>query len=100
MKIINGKNYYTIKEILDKVNERCETKLKKNNSILQWFYRHKFPRYIDTCNTRYYDEEIMGEIIEYYDRRKKIKDIKAESKQKMRTLLDANKEFTRKYKTW
>lgn len=100
MKIINGKNYYTIKEILDKVNERCGTGLKKNNSILQWFYRHKFPRYIDACNTHYYDEEIMGEIIEYYDRRKKIKDIKAESKQKMRTLLDANKEFTRKYKTW
>ena len=99
MKVINNINYYTIDEMLKVANERHGIKIVKNNTILQWLYRHNFPKYIDKNhgNYNYYPESVVEEIIAYYYRRKQIKDIQSELKQKTRALIDDNKAFLKKY---
>lgn len=101
MKIIDGIKHYTINEILDMVNERCNTNIKKENNIWQWFYRHNFnvvkTGWKGTC---YYREDVVNDIVNYYYRRFEITRLKKNNhiKQRIKELNKANKEFFKKYK--
>ena len=43
MQIINDKKYYSIKEIINELNERFRFNFKKDNATFQRFYRRKYP---------------------------------------------------------
>lgn len=98
MQIINGKKYYSIKEIINKINEECGLNLKKNNSTYQRFYRNSFPFVMaktDEADYQYrlYDEDVVFEIIDFYNRKKKIKEyLKEATEMRVKNTL-----FIRKY---
>lgn len=99
MQIINDKKYYSIKEIIDKLNEKFGFDFKKDNSTFQRFYRRKYP-FIwgksEESDIKYklYSEDVMIEIINYYDRKEKIKEYSA----KITELLSENALFREKYR--
>ena len=102
MKIIDGIKHYTINEILDMVNEKCNTNVKKENNIWQWFYRHNF-NVVKTCwkgTCYYYREDVVNDIVNYYYRRFEIARLKKNNhiKQRIKELNRENKEFLKKYK--
>lgn len=99
MQIINDKKYYSIKEIINKINEKFGFGFKKDNSTFQRFYRRKYPFVwgkSEESDIKYklYSEDIMIEIINYYDRKEKIKEYSATIKE----LLSENALFREKYR--
>ena len=106
---MEDKEYYTSREILEAVNEKCGLNLVKNPSTYQWLYRHSLPKSAekDKHNAYLYDKSAAEEIINYFWRKQEIKRLKKkleqdslETKRELKALRDANKEFTAKYKTW
>lgn len=99
MQIINDKKYYSIKEIINELNERFGFDFKKDNSTFQRFYRRKYP-FIwgksEEADFKYklYSEDVMIEIINYYDRKEKIKEYFT----KIKELRAENTLFIEKYK--
>lgn len=102
MKIIDGIKHYTINEILDMVNEKCNTNIKKTYSIFQWFYRHNFDVVKGYWKGAfyYYREDVVNDIVNYYYRRFEIARLKQNNtiKQRIKELSRENKEFLKKYK--
>ena len=99
MQIIDGKKYYSIKEIVNKINEECGLNFKKDNSTFQRFYRRNFPFILgksEEVNFQYrlYSEDVMIELIDYYYRKKKIKEYLT----KVKKLRAENTIFIKKYK--
>lgn len=98
MQKIDGVKYYSIKEIVNKVNEETNINLKYDNSTLQRFYRRDFPHVLtksdETNHTwRVYSEDILIEIIDYYHRKQKIR----EYLKKVTELRKENTIFINKY---
>lgn len=99
MQIINDKKYYSIKEIINELNERFGFDFKKDNSTFQRFYRRKYPfvwgksEEVD-FQYKLYSEDVMIEIINYYDRKEKIKEYFT----KIKELRAENTLFIEKYK--
>ena len=79
MQIIDGKKYYSIKEIIKKVNEECGTTFELGTATYQ----------------RLYSEDILIEIQDYYYRKKKIKELW----QQVEKMRAKNTAFNNKYKT-
>ena len=99
MQIINGKKYYSIKEIINELNEKFGFNFKKDNSTFQRFYRRKYPFVwgkSEEADFQYklYSEDVMIEIINYYDRKEKIKEYSAT----ITELLSENALFREKYR--
>lgn len=99
MQIINDTKYYSIKEIINELNERFGFDFKKDNSTFQRFYRRKYPFILgksEEADFKYklYSEDVMIEIINYYDRKEKIKEYFT----KIKELRKANTFFIEKYK--
>lgn len=99
MQIINDKKYYSIKEIINELNERFGFDFKKDNSTFQRFYRRKYPFILgksEEADFKYklYSEDVMIEIINYYDRKEKIKEYFT----KIKELRAENTLFIEKYK--
>lgn len=101
MKIINSIKHYTINEILDMINEKCNTNIKKNNGIFQWFYRHNFNVVKSYWKGAfyYYSEDVVNDIVNYYYRRCEIEKLNKNNhiKQRIKELVKQNKEFLKKY---
>ena len=78
MKIIDNARYYTLKEVIDKINNRTGLKLKIDNATRQWFYRknHFFNKVKKIGWNYYYHKEIL----DYYLRRVEIKRIEKKNK--------------------
>ena len=100
MQIIDGKKYYSIKEIVKKVNEECGTTFELGTATYQRFYRRKFPHIwgkSEEANFQYrlYSEDILIEIQDYYYRKKKIKELW----QQVEEMRAKNTAFNNKYKT-
>lgn len=99
MQIINDKKYYSIKEIINELNEKFGFDFKKDNSTFQRFYRRKYP-FIwvksEEADIKYklYSEDVMIEIINYYDRKEKIREYLT----KVKELRAENTLFIEKYK--
>lgn len=99
MQIINDKKYYSIKEIINKINEKFGFNFKKDNSTFQRFYRRKYP-FIwgksEEADFQYklFSEDVMIEIINYYDRKEQIKEYFT----KIKELRAENTLFIEKYK--
>ena len=98
MQKIDGVKYYSIKEIVSKVNEETNINLKYDNSTLQRFYRRDFPHLMvksDETNHKWrvYSEDILIEIIDYYHRKQKIR----EYLKKVAELRKENNIFINKY---
>lgn len=99
MQIINDKKYYSIKEIINKLNEKFGFDFKKDNSTFQRFYRRKYPFVwgkSEESDIKYklYSEDVMIEIINYYNRKEKIKEYSAI----ITELLSENALFREKYR--
>lgn len=99
MQIIEGKKYYSLKEIIKKVNEECGTTFELGNTTYQRFYRRKFPYVLgksEEANFQYrlYSEDVLIDIIDYYCRKKKIKEYLKE----VENLRVENTAFNNKYK--
>lgn len=106
MKIINNARYYTLNEVIDKINNRTGLKLKIDNATRQWFYRknHFFTKVKKNGWNYYYHKDIVKEILDYYVRRVEIKRIEKKIKQdtlkdrkSLKKLKDLNKTFIIKY---
>lgn len=98
MQIINDTKYYSIKEIINELNERFGFDFKKDNSTFQRFYRRKYPFVwgkSEEADFQYklYSEDIMIEIINYYDRKLKIREYLT----KVKELRSENTLFVKKY---
>ena len=99
MQIIDGKQYYSIKEIINKLNEKFGFDLKKDSSTFQRFHRRKYPFILGKSEEsdfqyKLYSEDVMIEIINYYDRKEKIKEHWA----KVKELRAENNLFIEKYR--
>lgn len=99
MQIINGKKYYSIKEIINELNERFGFDFKKDNSTFQRFYRRKYPFIWGKSKEadfkyKLYSEDVIIEIINYYDRKNKIREYFT----KIKELRAENTLFIEKYK--
>ena len=98
MQIINDKKYYSIKEIINKLNEKFGFNFKKDNSTFQRFYRRKYP-FIwgksEEADFQYklYSEDVMIELINFYDRKLKIREYLT----KVKELRAENTLFIKKY---
>lgn len=98
MQIINDKKYYSIKEIINKLNEKFGFNFKKDNSTFQRFYRRKYP-FIwgksEEADFQYklYSEDVMIELINFYDRKEKIREYLT----KVKELRAENTLFIKKY---
>ena len=98
MQIINDKKYYSIKEIINKLNEKFGFNFKKDSSTFKRFYRRKYPFVwgkLEELDIKYklYSEDVMIEIINYYDRKKQIKEYCT----KIKELRAENTLFIEKY---
>lgn len=99
MQIINGKKYYSIKEIINELNEKFGFNFKKDNSTFQRFYRRKYPFVwgkSEEADFQYklYSEDVMIELINFYDRKEKIREYLT----KVKELRAENTLFIKKYK--
>lgn len=99
MQIINDKKYYSIKEIINKLNEKFGFNFKKDNSTFQRFYRRKYPFVwgkSEEADFQYklYSEDVMIELINFYDRKEKIREYLT----KVKELRAENTLFIEKYK--
>ncbi|TXJ31180.1 hypothetical protein [Brachyspira aalborgi] len=99
MQIINDTKYYSIKEIINELNEKFGFNFKKDNSTFQRFYRRKYPFVwgkSEESDIKYklYSEDVMIEIINYYDRKEQIKEYFT----KIKELRAENTLFIEKYK--
>ena len=99
MQIIDGVKYYSIKEIINKLNEKFGFDWKRDNSTFQRFYRRKYPFILGKSEEsefhyKLYSEDVMIEIINYYDRKEKIK----EYFEKIKELRAENTLFIEKYR--
>ena len=106
MKIIDNARYYTLNEVIDKINNRTGLKLKINNALRQWFYRknHFFNIVKKIGWNYYYHKDIVKEILDYYYRKteierieKKIKQDTLKDRQELKILRKLNKTFIIKY---
>lgn len=106
MKIINNEKHYTLREVIDKINNRTGLKLKNDNATSQWFYRknHFFTKIKKIGWNYYYHKDIVKEILDYYLRKREIKRIEKKIKQdtlkdrqKVKKLKELNKTFIIKY---
>ncbi len=106
MKIIDNARYYTLNEVIDKINNRTGLKLKINNALRQWFYRknHFFNKVKKIGWNYYYHKDIVKEILDYYYRKteierieKKIKQDTLKDRQELKILRKLNKTFIIKY---
>lgn len=99
MQIINDKKYYSIKEIINKLNEKFGFNFKKDSSTFQRFYRRKYPFVwgkSEEADFQYklYSEDVMIELINFYDRKEKIKEYFT----KIKELRAENTLFIEKYR--
>lgn len=106
MKIIDNTPYYTLNEVVDKINNRTGLKLKTNNATRQWFYRknHFFTKAKKIGWNYYYPKHIVEEILDYYFRKieiarieKKIKQDTLKDREELKKLRELNKTFIIKY---
>lgn len=106
MKIIDNTRYYTLNEVIDKINNRTGLKLKIDNATRQWFYRknHFFTNIKKVGYNYYYNEDTTNKIVDYYYRKteierieKKIKQDTLKDRQELKKLRELNKTFIIKY---
>lgn len=106
MKIIDNEKYYTLNEVIDKINNRTGLNLKINNATRQWFYRknHFFTNVKKIGWNYYYHKDIVKEIVDFYIRRveierisKKIKKDTLKDRKSLKRLRELNKTFIIKY---
>ena len=99
MQIIDGKKYYSVKEIQNKINEACNFNFKKNYAIYQQLYRLNFPFILKKSEEadfqyRLYSEDVLIELTDYYYRKKK----SSEYWKEIKRLRAENTAFNKKYK--
>lgn len=106
MKIIDNTRYYTLNEVIDKINNSTGLKLKIDNATRQWFYRknHFFTKIKKIGWNYYYHKDIVKEVVDYYYRKieierieKKIKQDTLKDREELKKLRELNKTFIIKY---
>lgn len=95
MKTIDGVNYYILSEIVEKIKEEAGVELDMDNSTRQWFYRMKLPKIEGNHGCHHlYREDGVREVVGYYTRKKRIRELAEE----LKDLRHTNTEFIAKYK--
>ena len=106
MKIIDNEKHYTLKEVIDKINNRTGLKLKIDNATRQWFYRknHFFTKVKKIGWNYYYHKDIVKEVVDYFYTKteierieKKIKSDTLKDREELKILRELNKTFLVKY---
>lgn len=95
MKNIDGKQYYTLEEVVDIVKTEAGIKLSLNNSTRQWFYRMKLPKIEGGRGKHHlYREDGIKQVVDYHKRKKRIRELIKE----LNGLRSLNTKFIGKYK--